>query len=352
MIKRNMLRYAFFVLPVVWLSSCTQEANPGEGEYGPGIFVVNEGNFGSNNASVSFIDRADGQSYNDIYSQANNGVLLGDVAQSILIHDGKAYIVVNNSSKIEVVDGITFKHSATISGLTLPRFMTVQGNKAYLTQWVSLSGNGKVSVIDLATNTIGTEIPVGVLPERMLLQDNHLYVTNSNDTVVHIINTTTDAVETTVTVGDWPSYIVSDANGLLWVLCSGVPAWAGTPTAGSLVAIDPQTHAVVHDFTFPGNTANPAHLCIDPSGNRLFYFYNGGVYAMGITDGNLPSTPLFPAPLGIYGMGIDPASGMLYVADAGSFTASGWVRWHSVSTGAAIDSASVGLAPNSFFFLQ
>ena len=68
-----------------------------------GVFIVNEGNYTWSNASVSFYNFVNGQYFEDVFDEVNNRPL-GDVAQSIAVSNGKAYIVVNNSNKIEIVD--------------------------------------------------------------------------------------------------------------------------------------------------------------------------------------------------------------------------------------------------------
>jgi YVTN family beta-propeller protein len=348
--KKQFLRIGYvFAASLLLLAGCQKDINPDEGQYGPGIFVVNEGSFGNNNASVSFINREDGEAYNDIYSEANGGVLLGDVAQCLTVHDGKAFIVVNNSSKIEVVDVVSFEHIATISGLQLPRYMVVKDDKAYVTEWINFGVNGQVSVVDLSTYTVTDSIAAGIAPEQMLLDGNSLFVTNSNDNTLTKINTTNNTVSGTATIGDWPASIRQDANGKLWVLCGGVPSWAGTATSGSLVVLDPSTLNIERDMDFGSTSANPSFLGINNAGTQLFYHFNGGIYSIGNTATVLPGAPLFSAPASIYGLGVDPVTDYVYVADAGNFSSSGWVRWYTAG-GTVIDSANVGVAPNGFYF--
>src|SRR5688572_9286512 len=86
----------------------------------PGVYIVNEGAFGSGNSSISFFDFQTNAVTNNIY-QTTNGVPLGDVAQMMLVHQGKGYIVVNNSQKIEVVDSDNCTSIGTISGFQSPR---------------------------------------------------------------------------------------------------------------------------------------------------------------------------------------------------------------------------------------
>ena len=82
-----------------------------------GVFIIHEGNFQGGNASLSFLNYFTGIMSNGVFSSANNDVPLGDVGQSMEVHNGKGFIVVNNSGKIEVVDLNGLSSAGTISGL-------------------------------------------------------------------------------------------------------------------------------------------------------------------------------------------------------------------------------------------
>ena len=99
-----------------------------------GLFITNEGNFQYGNASLSFYDPATRTIENEVFYRAN-GMKLGDVAQSMIVHNGVGWVVVNNSHVVFAIDLNTFREVGRITNLTSPRYMHfVSDEKAYITQ--------------------------------------------------------------------------------------------------------------------------------------------------------------------------------------------------------------------------
>jgi YVTN family beta-propeller protein len=79
--------------------------------------------------------------------------------------------------------------------------------------YVTNSDDNTVSVIDITTNTVIDTIPIGVVPFDIAYSpDNQrMYVTNGGYSIVSVINTTTNTVEPTpITVGSAPYGIAYD----------------------------------------------------------------------------------------------------------------------------------------------
>lgn len=70
------------------------------------LLVLNEGNWGNNEAELSLVDVNAGSATNNYFASAN-GRGLGDVAQDILQYGSKIYIAVTFSNSIEVVNPTT-----------------------------------------------------------------------------------------------------------------------------------------------------------------------------------------------------------------------------------------------------
>lgn len=340
-------KYLLFVL-LVFFVSCRKD-KPEEnakpmavvGSSG-GVYITNEGNFQFGNARVSYYDIASTTITEDLYQTANK-ISLGDVCQSICFFNSKAYIVVNNSGKVEVVNPKTFVSSATIIGLSSPRyFLPVSNNKAYVSD---LYANA-ISVVDLSNNSKTGSISCPGWTEEMVLSYGKAFVTNEYKDKVYIINTLNDILEDSIQVGYGSNSIKADKNGKIWVLCGG------SITKGikaSLYKINPITKLVEQNFQFPNGTENPWRLHIN-GGNDTLYFLNGGVFRMPVIATTLPATAFVPQGRhAFYGIGIEPHSGILYISDAVDYVQRG-VIYRYRNDGTLINSFLAGIVPGDFYF--
>ena len=319
--------------------------------YSNGVFVSCEGPFGSGTGTVSFYNRSSGIVTNDIFQTAN-GFPLGNIVQSVAIYNGKGYIAVNNAAKVEVVDATDFKSRGTITGLTNPRyFLGISSSKGYLTEWGSSTSS--IKVINLATNLVSTSINTANGAESMVKLNNKVYVTCNGgygkDSVVMVINTLTDAVIDTIVVGPNPDDIQVDANGNLWVLCSG--QWNSSFTAldqtGKLVRIDTTTNTANLSLSFSSTSSQPANLTMNTAKDKMYFTYQGSVYTHAISSSTLNSTAYIGR--SFYGLGLDPVTDYLFATDPGNYVSNGKViRYNTTAT--KIDSFTVGIIPGGLTF--
>jgi YVTN family beta-propeller protein len=318
---------------------------------GNNVFVLNEGQFGTPNGEVSLFSKTSKTVVDNNTFKTVNQRDLGDVVQSMLVVGERGYLVVNNSKKLEVVDVRTFAGVATVNGLDQPRYaVAATADKVYITEWTS-GTTGRVAVLDTRTNTISKTIAVGGKPEKPLLAGGKVYVPNSDTNTISVINPTTDAVESTLTVTDGPGSLVQDATGAIWVLCSGITRYGGAPnypvlssTPGNLLKLNAAGTAVAQ--TLPFATSGPTGLRLNPAGTQLYYRYRSALYQLSTTATALPATPLIRR--NFYGLDIDPRDNTIYGSIAPYTSAGKFIRYQA--SGTAIDSFNVSLLPNGFVF--
>ncbi|MDX2195909.1 MAG: YncE family protein [Cytophagales bacterium] len=320
-----------------------------------GFYVLNEGGFGKKNASVSYYDKSSKSIVKDIYKNAN-GKDLGDQAQSMYIYQDKAYIVVQNSYKVEVVSVSGFK-STTPSVLDLgsstasPRyFIAINDKTGYLTDWESNS----VLVIDLATSKKTSSIAVGTGPDELVKIGKYVYVLNGggygSDNKVSVINTENNTLAQTINTGDAPNTLAVDKDNNLWVLCGGKykADFSGLETKGKLVKINTAANAVAQTLEFGSASDRPGNLIINGTSDMMYYEYRGKIFAQGIAATAL-DTAAHVLKRSFYALAYDPSDNYIIGCDAGDFKGDGKIVRYKIESSkvvSTVDSMVVGVIPN------
>lgn len=339
----------------LFVASCSKDEDDNavapQGKFDNGVLILNEGVFNSSNSEVSYLADNLENYQNTIFSTENSGNELGDVAQSIGFYDYLAFIVVNNSQKIEIVNCYTFKKIATISsGLYNPRYIAFSQNKGYVTNWGNPtdSTDDFIAVIDLVTYTVSETIPVAEGPEAILNVNDKLYVAHKGGynfgATVSVLNTTTNTVDTVINVADVPNSLALH-NTTLYVLCEGKPAWTGSETDGTLSKID-ITDNTVTNLSFDTGK-HPNHLTI--YNDNLYYTEAKKVYTMPVTSTTLPSAELFSVAFqnNIYGFAVQ--NDAIFLGDAKNYTQLGEVFVYDLN-GTLKTQLFTGYLPSKFYF--
>lgn len=338
------LRRLLWGLGLLLLWTSCRDKPPVEPEpirYEDGVLVLNEGNFQWGNASLDFIDAA-GKVHKDIFQNTVKRPL-GDVGQSIHLVGSTAYVVVNNSGKIEALSLPTLGSLCAIQGLTSPRhLLPLSGGRAYVTDLYSR----QIAVVDLANCSITGSIATGGWTEELLATGNRVFVAQSGTNRLLVIDPFTDQLIDSIAIGREPVAIEQGADGLLYVLSSGSLG----PEYASLDVVDPTTRQLVRQLVFPAPSDFPSDLALNPAGDTL-YWLNGGVFRMATAATSLPTQAWIPADgRNLYSLAVRP-DGNLFVGDAKDYLQAGQVLRYSAG-GSLLGTYGVGIIPGDFGFLD
>lgn len=197
-----------------------------------GLYILCEGNMGSNKARLDYMNLEAGDYYANWYGAQNPNQLkeLGDVGNDIQQYGGKLYAVINCSHKVEVMD-LKSRH---IGKIDLPncRYMAFKGDKMYVSAYVGSVADpdllGSVYEIDTATLTVTREVKVGHQPDELCIVNDRLYVANSGgylfgqyDSTLSVIDLNSFTQIDQIHIGLNPTRLRYDNNGHLWVGCQG-----------------------------------------------------------------------------------------------------------------------------------
>ena len=322
-----------------------------------GFFLLNEGNMGSNKATLDYLDYGSGLYMRNIYAERNPNVTkeLGDVGNDLQIYRDRIYAVINMSNLVEVMDLRTAKH---IQAISIPncRYIVFRGDYAYVSSYAgTLNESGRigyVAKIDLKELKVVATCDVGRQPEEMAILGNKLYVANSGgydpanyDNTISVIDLDTFTEVKKVKIAINLHRIQVDPKGRLWISSRG--NYGSIPSR--LYVFDPQTEQILkvletpvsnmklyrdmlyvysNSFSKKSGTSTTSYPLINTSTMEV-------ISPSFITDG---TEGAIKAP---YGLAINPEVGEIYLTDAKSYVVPGTLhaygldgrrRW-SVTTG-------------------
>ena len=200
-----------------------------------GMYLLNEGNMGSNKASIDFVDFKNAYYVRNMYAERNPNVIkeLGDVGNDIQIYGSKIYAVINCSHKVEVMDAHTL---VRIGQIDIPncRYIKFDKGYAYVSAYVGPvaidpdAQLGAVYRVDTTTLTVTGKCTVGYQPDELEIIGEYIYVANSGGYRVPKYDYTISVVEKfgmtqveKIPVGINLHRIEADKYGKLWVTSRG-----------------------------------------------------------------------------------------------------------------------------------
>lgn len=201
-----------------------------------GFYLLNEGNMGSNKATLDYFDYATGEYRRNIFADVNPDVPkeMGDVGNDLQIYGSRMYAVINCSNKIEVMEAATARR---IGQVDIPnvRYIAFHEGYAYATSYagpVQINPDyeqlGYVAKIDTATMQVVDRCLVGFQPDQLEILDGKIYVANSGgymvpnyENTVSVIDLGSFTVTETIPIAINLHHIKADSKGCLWITSRG-----------------------------------------------------------------------------------------------------------------------------------
>ncbi len=323
-------------LSAIFFSSCKKDKTEpqflGEITDTKGIYILNEGNMGGGNSTITYYDITTGNTITDYYKQVN-GTNLGESANDLKQYGSKMYCVVSGkqsekSSFVDVIDIATGKSLKRIpfngeTGGYMPRYITFYKNKAYVSRY-----DGVVSRIDTTSLTVDGNLQLkngdinAEALEGLAVANGKLYVAgsshylyeNSLEDKVVVVDLTTFTETKRISVSDNPAKIVAAENGDLLVTSLGIYL----ESEPALTKISSTTDAVTKIYDH-----NVGPLAVYRNQAYLIMDWNSWVFPFDIITGTLGSTSFIKdnSQLSLlYGITVNNFDQSVVIADAISYS--------------------------------
>ena len=316
-----------------------------------GFYLLNEGNMGTNKATLDYYDFSTGVYTRNIYAERNPFVPkeMGDVGNDIGIYNDKLWAVINVSNKIEVMDAET---AVRVGQIEIPncRFIKFHQGYAYVTSYAGpvvigpdYEQLGFVAKINTVTLEVVDRCLVGFQPDELEIVDGKIYVANSGgymgagategyERTVSVIDIATFTEEKRIDVAYNLERVKADSRGDLWVSSRG--DYKGLPAR--LFFIDREKGAVTDtipiaatnywidddllyvygtEFSYITNSWDITYSIVDTRTRKIVTV--AGVPKKIITDG---TDREIEKP---YGIMVHPETKDIFITDAGNYVTPG-----------------------------
>lgn len=211
------LRLMFISVLCMSVVACDKDEDAVEPFACMGTFVLNNGNWGDNDANIGVYDPQTGTYTPDMFYVVNSRHL-GDLAQDIISLGDDVYIAVSGSRTIFVTDRqLRVKKQLNVeeNGARLsPRCFASDGVNVYVSYYEGFVG--RISHDDYSVSLV----PVGPNPEGLAVAGDNLYVADSGGMSYPVYNNTLSVVSLTrferigtVEVNTNPAKVMASSDG-------------------------------------------------------------------------------------------------------------------------------------------
>ena len=172
--KRTVRKFGVFAVMAALVACSNENGMENQPTVGAGnvCYVLNSGDWKSNNSSLTRYNVSTGETVQGYFEQ-QNGRCLGNTANDMIVYGSKMYIAVAGESTIEVT-ALDAKSLKQIECGAQPRYLAAHGGKVYATYY-----DGHVARIDTFSLEVDAKVKVGRNPEQLAVCGNRLFVANS-----------------------------------------------------------------------------------------------------------------------------------------------------------------------------
>ena len=324
-------------------------------------YILNEGLWGANNASISSFFEIDGTpNVTANYYEVINGQKMGDLANAMMEEDDNIYVVLNGSKYVAKLD-MTTKEQARYTfpeGEGEPRCIDVEDDYAYVTQH-----GGKVSKLNINDMSLVATFEGGDNLEGIVEKDGKLYVANawkidgSNNYVYNkeilVIDAKTMTQTGTISVVDNPVNMY-EINDKIYVISQG--NYADVSAALQVINTQTETSKVVFNDVDKITEGHNGYVygvrsTYDANWNPVnsFFIYNPKANEVSETS-FLKDAPASFSSSAIYLLEVDEETGYIYVGIS-DYTTNGTI-YQFDQTGKLIRQFdSGGINPSAMIFI-
>ncbi|MBI5324712.1 MAG: hypothetical protein HZB41_05485 [Ignavibacteriae bacterium] len=322
-----------------------------------GAFILCEGLWKMDNATVDRFDFAINSVINDYYGKSNSGLRFGDLASDIAIIGNRTYITVSSSHTVEVMETSTGKSLGRIiySQSSNPRkICMINDSIGFVTDLLRNS----ISKVNFKSLTIMIDsLPVGPAPEGIAFYNNNLFVANSGfgdymanfpkaGTVSVIDITTNQEIKELTNLPNVIDVLVNKKSGKLYVGYLNLPSL--TDSLGGVAEFDLNTLQETRRWKFKSSV-----MTLSTNGDSLFFFKDSTVSMLKLNEANPKPQVLFMNPSGSetwYSLSFSAFNNSLFIGNAKNFQVNGSLLVYPLNDLLNPKVYQTGINPNKIVF--
>ena len=323
-----------------------------------GAFVMCEGLWGMDNASIVKYD-ADSESFSqDFYANANPGFHLGDVANDLVIRGDTAFVLVSVSKTLElfrVSDGEQLGRIIFNSGSMPRKLCIVNDSIAYVSD---LNNHCIIKVNYRALEILEDVIPVGPAPEGLAYYQGKLFIANSgagdllyeeeNAGTIFVLDMESQSIEKIPGLfANVSELLINEKNNKLYAAYYHLHKYADS--LAGIAEIDLNTYKTNRIWR-----DSLRHITLSPGSDSIIYISNDEIKCLRISDTDCGTESIITNPNSDefwYSAAISPYDNSLWVGNALNYQVNGKLEIYDISGEAVLlNTVTTGINPGKIVF--